>query len=355
MSIGKIAEFDLRNKNWNTYISRLEQYFIANEIEDKKKKAAILIASVGDDTYELMVDLCRPKKPEEMVYEELIQVVKKHLQPEPSIIAERYKFRRKKQEEGESISEYVATLKKLAKFCNFGTSLDENLRDQLVYGIKNKTIKQRLFTESKLNFSRAYELALNMEAAERNTGLIERGNVQDLHHLQKPKPPASGNSSERPSTSRSKRALSTQQTRYIVCKCCGKNNHIFENCYFKNCKCFKCGKVGHIKSVCRSKEKKFCKVKNTKSYFVAKNSDSDSDLNFYHICSNTKPFKINVSIENCVLQMDTGSELSVINKDIYDTHFSKITLLKTNVKLKTYTGKKIIPRGYIKVNVNCNE
>uniref|UniRef100_A0A1Y1NM66 Retrotransposon gag domain-containing protein n=2 Tax=Photinus pyralis TaxID=7054 RepID=A0A1Y1NM66_PHOPY len=172
-NIGKISDFKIGEKSWTTYVARLEQYFLANKVSDNLKLPTLLTV-VGDDTYELMVNLCDPDKPEEKTFAELVKIVKKHLEPAPSEIAERYKFRLRKQELNESVSEYVTALKSLAKKCNFKSTLEENLRDQLVYGLKSDVIKQRLFAETDLTYAKAVELSTNMERAEKEVNLIDK-------------------------------------------------------------------------------------------------------------------------------------------------------------------------------------
>ncbi|KAK9687808.1 hypothetical protein QE152_g35982 [Popillia japonica] len=110
-----------------------------------------------------MGDLCSPLKPEEKTYEELVEIVQEHLQPAPSVISERHKFRLRRQEKGESVTQYVVVSRNLAKSCEFKETLDDNLRDQFVSGLHNEVIKQRLFSEKKLNCVSAYNLARDME------------------------------------------------------------------------------------------------------------------------------------------------------------------------------------------------
>ncbi|KAK9704388.1 hypothetical protein QE152_g28332 [Popillia japonica] len=79
------------------------------------------------------------------------------------------------QENQESIANFVAVLKRLAKNCNFGNTLEDNLKDQLVFGLKSEIIRQRLFTESKLTYTKAVEIAMCMESAEINAELVMKG------------------------------------------------------------------------------------------------------------------------------------------------------------------------------------
>lgn len=111
MSVGTVGQFDLKKDSWNLYVDRLEQYFIANKIEDATVKVATLITVIGSETYELMVNLCTPEKPSQKCFKELIEIMQTHLQPLPSLLAERYKFRKCVQREGETIAEYIAQLK----------------------------------------------------------------------------------------------------------------------------------------------------------------------------------------------------------------------------------------------------
>ncbi|XP_074032150.1 uncharacterized protein [Leptinotarsa decemlineata] len=187
MSIGKLEPFKFGESSFTTYIARIGQYFKANQVKDEMK-TAILITAVGDETFELMV--------ENKSYEDLVKLVVNHLQPTPSEIAERYKFRQRKQEPSESIACYVAVPKKLSKNCNFGTNLETELRDQVVFGLKNDIIRQRLFQETNLTYVKAYDLAINLEAAEINSGMICTNNQSAASILPEAPPMYPRNSNE---------------------------------------------------------------------------------------------------------------------------------------------------------------
>ena len=80
------------------------------------------------------------------------------------VIAERFRFNKRDQKEGEVIRVYVVSLQKLAEHCAFGDSLSDMLRDRLVCGIKNEGVQKRLLTKADLTFAKAVEIA---EVAER--------------------------------------------------------------------------------------------------------------------------------------------------------------------------------------------
>ena len=59
----------------------------------------------------------------------------------------------------------VADLKKLATHCEFGTNLNEALRDKLVCGHRNVQMQKRLLSEDKLKYTKGLEIAVVMETA----------------------------------------------------------------------------------------------------------------------------------------------------------------------------------------------
>ena len=124
-SYGNIGEFDQALENWEAYIERMEQYFVANEVTSDAKKKAILLSMCGPSTYSTIRSLAAPDKPTALDYLALLKVTKKHYNPKPSVIMQRYKFNARNQKADESISTYVAELRKLTEFCEFGESIND--------------------------------------------------------------------------------------------------------------------------------------------------------------------------------------------------------------------------------------
>ncbi|KAL4708146.1 hypothetical protein ACJJTC_009925 [Scirpophaga incertulas] len=83
-------------------------------------------------------------------------------------------FRQRRQRSDETVAQYITELKKLSRYCDFGSILEDNLRDQLVCGLHNETIRQRLFAENNLTYGGAIKLAGALEAAERDAAVVDR-------------------------------------------------------------------------------------------------------------------------------------------------------------------------------------
>ena len=87
-----------------------------------------------------------------------------------------YRFNSRSREPGESVATYVAELRRLAEFCNFGMTLNKVIRDRLVCGVNNESIQKKLLGEHNLTYERALAIAQSSEEADRNLliGICER-------------------------------------------------------------------------------------------------------------------------------------------------------------------------------------
>ncbi len=99
---GQVEPFEPGQDDWQMYTERLDQFFAANEIPDGIKKKAVFPIVIGTKAYSLLRNLLPPAKPAEKSYAELLEVMKQHLDPKPLVIAERFRFHRRNQLEGES-------------------------------------------------------------------------------------------------------------------------------------------------------------------------------------------------------------------------------------------------------------
>ena len=100
--------------------------------------------------------------------EETVVVFKGHFEPKPIVIAERYRFHRRVHTPGESMTSYVAELRRHACTCAFGEYFDQALRDRLVFGLGSERIQRSLLSETNLDLSRAVKVVQGMEAVHKN-------------------------------------------------------------------------------------------------------------------------------------------------------------------------------------------
>ena len=75
--------------------------------------------------------LVAPAKVSEILFSDIVDKAKAHFNPKPSPIVKRFEFTTRCQREDESVSVYVAELKKLVEYCEYGTALSDMLRDRI--------------------------------------------------------------------------------------------------------------------------------------------------------------------------------------------------------------------------------
>ncbi|XP_063895857.1 uncharacterized protein K02A2.6 isoform X1 [Helicoverpa armigera] len=379
MSIGKIAEFKVLSDDWKLYVERLEQYFLVNKIA-VELQVPTLITVMGADAYELLVNLCTPEKPTTKTFAQISDIMGRHLQPKPSELAERYKFRHRKQKDGESISEYTAVLKKMSKTCEFGSWLEESLRDQLVCGITNEMIRQRLFAESKLGFGRAYQLAVSLEAAEKDAAEVVRhgGSATGSETAAAASVPCQAMSAARPARRSDARGVSgvaretTTRTGWRRgvrapaapaparlgeraqqrCQVCGAN-HDTATCKFVRYVCRVCNRQGHLQRMCPNVVE-HCNVDIEHSREDNGSTSAESDeVIVIDVCkldvTKCKPVYIELKVngKNLKMECDTGSAISCISQEGYRRLFTDLCLEPCNLMLKYYTGETVKPLGVI--------
>ena len=95
--------------------------------------------------------------------------------PKPNHIAEEFKFNSRNRKTNESISEYLAELRCLTQFCDYGTVLNDMLRDKLLCGVNHNQIQQKLLSEGlPLTQEKALGIAISVESAISQSSLINQ-------------------------------------------------------------------------------------------------------------------------------------------------------------------------------------
>ena len=86
----------------------------------------------------------------------------------------RFQFNMRDRKTGESVSQYMADLRRLSQYCKYGDSLDSMLRDRLVCGINHDRTQQRLLSEgANLSLQKAMDISLSLESAIKQAASIQ--------------------------------------------------------------------------------------------------------------------------------------------------------------------------------------
>ena len=211
---GKVREFDVAREEWPQYVERLGHFFEANRIEDEGKKTSIFLTMVGPTVFKLIPNLASPVKPGDKSYGDSVKLLTEHYRPTPSETFQRFKFHSRSNKPGESVANFVAELRALAEFCNFGSSLEAMLWDQIVCSISDGAIQCRLLGEVPLSVEKALQLAQGMETAARNVKELQGGTAATPREVNQVTPHQKGK--------HAKAMPQFQGKSDRTCFCCGK-------------------------------------------------------------------------------------------------------------------------------------
>ena len=321
----------------------------------------VFLTLMGSKLFTLVSDLVSPKEPEECTLVEIIDKLDKHFKPHTSEIYERFLFHSRKQTEGETVTEFVAALKKQSAKCNFGEFLKSSLRDQFILGLSNTETQRHLFTQDDLDFEGAIKIATAKETA-----------IKEVKGLKNPKNDneevnkiAQKGSKKKPQnkTSTPKGNNSRQPGK---CTGCGRA-HWRSDCPFKEATCHGCGVKGHLRSVCRSQTSK-PNAKNSQNFSQNSKGKSDSNCNaidsessaaeyvFHTSEEPDQPVLVPLKVNGKVLsfELDTGTFRTIVPHDVFRKNFPNTPLNSSNAQLRSYGNNSLKIAGETKVTVESD-
>ncbi|KAJ8398705.1 hypothetical protein AAFF_G00419020 [Aldrovandia affinis] len=146
--------------NWDIFRAEYEDYVLVTGTAEKDKKiqTATLRSVMGSEcrhVYRHNLNLSVAGTGDPAV---ILDELEKYFKPAKNTIYERYVFGSCKQEEGESIDNFVTRLRERAATCEYGQLKDEMIRDKIVLGVANESIRRRLLREKGLTLITAIEM-----------------------------------------------------------------------------------------------------------------------------------------------------------------------------------------------------
>lgn len=271
-----ISPYVPEQEPFKNYLDRLTAQLSVLKLKDDQCQK-YLIAYIGSEAYSQLKDACLPSHPTDKSFDDLVKYLDEIYSPRRLVVSERFKFNQCCQSPGESVQEFITTLKKLASHCEFDTFLDDALRDRLIVGLVDEACQRKLLGESSLNFHKACEKALDSELVKNQSNQInnksqvnwieknvnnksQSKNSSDQFKKRTSAVSSSSQSTNRNGADESKRNSQTysqsQQGPYngaSQCYRCGRN-HDARTCPAKQWECYNCKIKGHVSVMCRKKK-----------------------------------------------------------------------------------------------------
>ena len=313
-------------------------FFAANDIP-AAKNVPFLLTCIGGTTYGILRNLVAPGNPMDMSYEDLTHTLRVHFDPKPLVIVERFHFHKRDQSASESVAEYLAELRRLAAKCEFGTYLEEALRDRLVCGIRSDATRKKLLGEADLDLTKASQIATAMESAHTS--------AQSL------KAPAPLVASVEPGVDMSH--TWAPGARSPPCNHCGISGHTAADCRFKDAVCHRCYKRGYLGGVCRSHRNPRGCGRSQRRQMHHVEAEPVVDLISTVYCLQIPKTTSEVNSKPLTMEVDTGAVVSLISHSTQKKQFPTAVLTKPRLKLRTYTFQPLALAGQMSVRVKYGE
>jgi len=385
-----------KRDSWTKFRQNFELCMVAtggNKKEDPIQRAVFLhlIGDEGREIYSTFLDITSTTK-----LTELLEKFENYFVGKSNSSFERHLFREIKQN-GRSFDLFLQELRTRSKKCDFGDRLEQNMCDQIIEGISNKRLKEKLLSEETVtveNFiskCRAHENVMQqLEKIEPNeTETVDSlrkkyGQRSKSSHIHKERGYGIGQSSKRnmngtsssgglssrsatrPPTDR--HHLSRNQRWINNCTRCG-NCHAINQCPAYGKECQHCHKLGHFRKMCRSRlhEARSTSLPRRVNEFQAvPNNDCDEiyvgSLDAVNKTDNkekcTKKWIVSANV-GCKkvpvkFKLDTGAEVSTLPLSLYRQITNK-KLNEPKKKLTAYNNQEIRVVGEIKLPVYVNE
>ncbi|XP_031336012.1 uncharacterized protein K02A2.6-like isoform X3 [Photinus pyralis] len=358
--VGSIEQFDEKNKgDFVSYMERMEQFFLIND-SLSTKQSALFITLAGPQVYSTLKNLIAPEDPTKKSFKEIKEALLKHYAPTKSETAERFEFYKATQNPEQSVSQFIMHIRKLANSCNFGSFLDQALRDKLVCGISSEQTQRRLLCEKDLTFSKACQMAIAIESAENQAKALKGGLVEKVTDHVSESSRRSVSSQWRPKGRGQPSMSSTSQPRQSgrgKCRHCGRF-HDESRCRARDWKCFTCNRQGHTSVVCWKKNGVKCV--NEEEQETSTEEDEINKISTL-VCNNVKSVNSSALLKEMLvndkpvlMEVDTGASVTVMSSEKFNKLFPLLTLAEHKAKLRGVSGQELNVLGQVIVDVKLS-
>ncbi|KAJ1107504.1 hypothetical protein NDU88_004894 [Pleurodeles waltl] len=333
---------------WKGWLRAFENYIVSIDgkgYSPERKKSLLfgLLGKAGQEVFDSLPVYVNPPGATAPLneYQEAVKRLELQYAEECNIMVGRHKFALRKQEEGETIEEYIACLRVLAQDCEFAEMTDTYIRDQVVFYCHSKKVQERLLSCRNPSLKEVMAIAKAVERSMVSSKELASTSqassvfyVQD-RHKHAPKTPD--------------RAASDRGggRRPLACFRCGSRDHLADSrtCPALYKSCSKCRKMGHFAAVCKAK-------KYNTGMKVSSVSESDADADIV-LSIDDEDGRVKGPIGSVMIgavelpfMADSGSPLTLISDRTFELKWQDVRLHKTDVNPKAFGEHDIVMRGY---------
>ena len=166
---------------WKKYLTKFENFLVAMNIKEDKRKVAMLLHFGGD----YIRDIIDNAVPKVEGYNTTGEYLNKHLDPKTNDTFEIYKFQKTIQESDETVQQFCNRLRSIANRCNFENE-DKHVKTQLILGTHSQKLHKFCFTNLTVSLVEFVNKGKLFEKVDKQTGVVEDSkSINEIKNLEK--------------------------------------------------------------------------------------------------------------------------------------------------------------------------
>ena len=236
---------------WKKWRQVWDSYEIVSQLarQTDQYRVATFITCIGSDALEIYNSLPLESETDKTRMDTVLSLMEAHCVGATNEIYERFQFQRRQQEPGETIEQFVTALRALARTCGFADTLEERVRDQIVYGVCENGLRKQLLQKRGLTLHECVDTCRAFEATNKQLKVMteEKQVISAMKGQQGKDATHAKKSNTRKQTSRQ-----GETTPKTSCKYCGwQHEKGAAKCPAYGKTCAKCKKKNHYARMCR--------------------------------------------------------------------------------------------------------
>lgn len=314
---------------WEEWRERLENYFLVTNVQDTKRKKAMLIYFGGEH----LKSIYKTLNDRHDTYKSAVCLLNDYFEKKKNLAVERFQFRQAVQLKEESMKTYVTRLWELSRYCKFDDySNADAILDQVIEHCYSRDIRKKLLSEPDLTVEKVIEIATLKEEVDVQASVMEKKEM--VYALKQ--------NDEKDSLKSQKKTTQSVWRSKATCFGCGTVGHIKNEdiCPAKGKSCNYCKRKNHFESMCLVKQKP---AGHTNSRAVeqveVKALNSSEDCEYIFSLNLNKNYDVECFVDEIPIRfkIDSGASVMVVSQKVgKKLEKSGLKLHETNVRIFPY-------------------